>query len=310
MRPYKGEKVGTFGSTNRDGSPKRTKNLLYSKSASDLLGSGEGGGGSSSSGSASHWNRLSKPKVFVSSVISPLFDDVKECSFAPRINPLSSAIAPGAFHDRLAKSVDTYVTRSLRTEPGSLPPGATFQPQLNKSRSAGRLGTAAAPAPGNAAAAAESSPSSSNGGSSRAEFLARMHSDWAKRRANAEALAAASLCSFTPELSASSKRRSQHITTPFLERLSEDLSERDEGAAQRAEAAARLPYSFHPNPDRLATTRYSFDTFLARMEGDLDSRKEKYEERCRKFGLPTPEECVALSKTGQTHRSGGGSTRR
>jgi hypothetical protein len=39
------------------------------------------------------------------------------------------------------------------------------------------------------------------------------------------------------------------------------------------------------------------------MDNDWEERRIKYEERCRKFGLPTPEEVAASVRNG---RGGGG----
>lgn len=269
LRPFRGP-PGTFGSMNRDSSPKKNKNLLYSKSASDILSATTGGSGAA-------WDRLAKPKVFVSSVISPLYDDVKNCKFAPQINPLSQEIAPGDFGDRLSQSVNVYVTRRLKPEGEALPADATFKPKLN-------------PRPASACVA---------GGKSKLDvpFVERMYSDLAERKRHAELIASTAQYPFAPSISSSSKRRTAKITTPFLERLKEDLDGRDDGAATRKAEAERLPFPFAPNAER--PRRGNFNVFLGRMEGDLDERKTKYEERCKKFGIPTPEEVAAAVRGGK-----------
>lgn len=267
LRPFRGP-PGTFGTTLRDSSPSRKKNLLYSKSAGDLLQGHEDG--------SSPWQRLSKPKVFVSSVISPLFDDIRHCRFTPQINPLSQELASGDFRERLSASVDSYVTRRLRAESEAyLSKDATFQPKLNASR------------PGSAVA------------SGREAFVARMQEDTRKRTEHAEQMARSLKFPFAPSISASSKKRAARITTPFLDRLAEDLNVREDQAATRRAEANRLPDgAFHPNPARLSTTKYSWNAFLGRMNNDWEERKTKYEERCKMFGLPTPEEVAASVRGG------------
>lgn len=264
LRPYKGPS-GTFGSSNRDGSPKKNRNLLYSKSATDLLGAR-----GSTGGSAQVWQRLSKPKVFVSSVISPLFDDNKNCTFRPQISSLSQSIAPGAFPDRLAHSVQLYKDKRLAPEgTGWIDPQATFKPKLNDATNRRFEKVASTP------------------------FVTRMYEDLNDRKIKLKQIEETQQFSFQPIISESSKRRAATIKTPFLDRLKEDLDARDDGIATRKAESEKLPFSFQPNPERLAKTHYSFNTFLGRTLNDLDERKEKYEERCRKFGLPTPDEVAA-----------------
>jgi len=267
--------------------------LLFSKSASDLLSpSGGGGGGNSSAkGDGSTppaWERLSKPKVFQSTVISPLFDDIAHCRFAPQINEVSQQLAAGDFQNRLAASVDMYVTRRLRADNEQwMPKDATFQPQLNR------------PRPGSAAASMSAS-SSSIGLSSREAFVARMQEDLSKRKEHAELVAKTMQHPFTPTISASSRKRCAKITTPFLDRLADDLATRDDAAHTRRSEATKLPPgSFQPNAARMQTTQYSFNAFLGRMDNDWEERRTKYEERCRKFGLPTPEEVAASVRNGR-----------
>jgi hypothetical protein len=288
-KPFRGEKIGTFGSANRDSSPVKHRNLLYSKSATDIFaGAGvseRGEDDSASSSSSTTWARLAKPKVFVSTVISPLFDDVKECKFKPLINDKSNELVsdgPNAFDDRLAASVEVFVKRRLRAgENGSvyIDPEATFKPKLSKFKR-----------PQSAGGANNNNVDEMNG---RIAFLSRMAEDLADRKKHSEEVAAATRFSFTPTISSSSKKRTAKITTPFLDRLREDLAGRDDGIQSRKEAASRTPFPFQPNAARLAKGNYSFASFLGRMTNDTEERNEKFNARCKKYGLPTPEEVAA-----------------
>ena len=321
-RVYKASTPGTFGTMNRDGSPKKTRNLLYSKSAADLIGppgpgqqqhSGEtssGHGHGSRPGSAATAAailRLSKPKVFVSSIISPLFSDIKECRFRPEINELSQSMAGGggggaadaekAFQERLALSVELYRTKKLKPEGRSLPPGATFKPTLFTAPSS------ATPVLGADGAAVPVAGSKLDG----TRFVDRMRSDLLERKRHAEENAAKPVATFTPEIAASSRKRTAKITTPFLERVREDLSGRDDGMASRKADAEKLPYSFQPNAERMQSANYSFHGFLGRMENDLGERKNKYEERCKLLNVPTPDEVAAAMRGGGGGGGGGAS---
>jgi hypothetical protein len=263
LRPYKGP-PGTFGYENRDASPKKNKNLLYSKSASDLLGERDGGVGKKV------WVRLAKPKVFVSSVISPLFDDLKNCTFRPAISPLSQSIAPGQFQQRLQQSVQLYKDKRLAPEgTGWTDPELTLKPKLNHAATAKFVKVTST------------------------SFVDRMYEDLADRKVKLEAISKSQLHPFQPVISSSSKRRAAKITTPFLARLQDDLDTREDGAHMRKAESEKLPWAFHPNPEAVATGKLRFDVFLGRMVADLDHRKEQYDERCRQFGVPTPDELAA-----------------
>lgn len=274
LRPFKGG-PGTFGSSNRDGSPKKERNLLYSKSASDLLGSYPGGGGSNSGKpSPATWDRLARPKVFVSSVISPLFDDNKNCTFKPAITPLSQSIASGQFNDRLQQSVKLYKDKRLAPEgTGWHDPDATFKPKLNDHSKFTKA--------------------------TSADFVSRMYDDLNDRKTKLREFQQMQRYTFQPEISSSSKKRAATITTPFLDRLKEDLDARDDGIQTRKAESEKLPWAFMPNPER---HRANFNVFLGRMEQDLDQRKEKYEERCRKFGIPPPDEVAAMVRGASAKR--------
>lgn len=258
--------------TNRDGSPKKNRNLLYSKSATDLLGEPR-------AGSSKVWVRLAKPKVFVSSVISPLFDDIKNCSFKPSISSLSQTIAPGQFQERLAQSVKLYKDKRLAPEgSGWTDPELTLRPKLN-----------------HAATAKFTKVTSTS-------FVDRMYTDLADRATKLKAIEASQLHPFQPVISESSKKRAAKITTPFLDRLKDDLDTREDGALTRKAESEKLPWAFHPNPERAATEKMSFNVFLGRMENDLDERKTKYDDRCRQFGVPTPDELASAGRAGSAPR--------
>lgn len=221
--------------------------------------------GSSSPEKAQIWEKLSKPKDASSSKeISSLFDEVKNCTFQPTISESAKKLQQPAFQQRVPGYIQRFI--ELHNQPEKLNNNCTWRPQLNYGKYEEEM-------------------------KNRGKFLERYKQDIEDRKKKQAELMAKPVATFQPLISSTSKVKAAAITTPFLQRLEEDLAERESNKKTREQVANTLPYTFAPNISKTSREPPNFNAFLARMENDVEEREEKEKDRQKWIkSRPTAEE--------------------
>jgi len=203
-------------------------------------------------------------------------DDEQECTFKPRLANETLTLVASREPDFLKRrDVVVKAWQANRAKETPVDPAVyTFKPSMHASSVEVESGSA--------------------------EFFARMEEDVKVRREMVAHNATLKLCPFEPQLHKPLVRggfKTRKTTQKFLDRMLDDLSHRSEGEKHReqeAVARALAPCTFQPTVTKKHKDRDvgepNFNSFLSRMEGDLEERIQR--ERFRNKLLSTKPKIV------------------